>query len=79
MIRCDDNYLYTGITANLRKRLVEHKSGRSRLTKDRGKINLVYFEEFDSRAAAAAREREIKGWRREKKEDLINKRRAQCD
>jgi predicted GIY-YIG superfamily endonuclease len=35
-------------------------------------VKLVYSKEFQSRIEAARREKEIKGWRREKKEQLIN-------
>jgi putative endonuclease len=34
--------------------------------------NLVYYERFDNIEFAIVREKEIKGWRRSKKEDLIN-------
>ena len=34
---------------------------------------MVYVENFDTRAEAAKKEKEIKGWRREKKKDLINR------
>lgn len=73
IICCDEGYLYTGLTGNLQKRLAEHKSGNCRLTKNRGEINLVYQESFQTRIDAARREKEIKGWSRSKKEKLINK------
>jgi putative endonuclease len=72
IIRCSDKYLYVGITANVQRRLVEHVNGLCRNTKNRGKISLVYTEKFETRFEAAKREKEIKGWRREKKENLIN-------
>ena len=73
IIRCDDGYLYTGLTSNLEKRLDEHKDGLSKLTKNRGNIKLVYREIFQTRTQAAKREKEIKGWTRVKKEKLIER------
>jgi len=64
--------LYIGITGDLVRRVWEHKnkvtpgfSSRYNLTR------LVYYEAFFYPDAAIAREREIKGWRREKKLKLI--------
>jgi len=71
IIRCEDNYLYVGLTFSVSKRISEHKAGLCRNTKNRGKIELVYYEEFENRHEAALREKEIKGWRRQKKENLI--------
>ena len=64
--------LYTGITGNLPRRVWQHKSklilgftSRYNLT------HLVYYEQFFYPDAAIAREKEIKGWRRSKKLQLI--------
>lgn len=73
IIRCNDSALYTGITRNIRKRLLEHSVGAVPFTKNRRPIRLTFYEVFDDRISAAKREKEIKGWRREKKEDLIKK------
>ena len=64
--------LYVGITSKRYKRVFQHKykllSGfTSRYTFDM----LVYYEEFSQVASAITREKEIKGWRREKKLKLI--------
>lgn len=72
IIKCADGYLYTGLSGNLAKRINEHDIGLSRITKNRGKITLVYRESFETRKKAAKREKEIKGWKRIKKERLIN-------
>jgi putative endonuclease len=40
-------------------------------------FNLLYFEQFDRVEHAIAREKEIKGWTREKKENLISKTNAE--
>ncbi|MCL5094318.1 MAG: GIY-YIG nuclease family protein [Patescibacteria group bacterium] len=72
LIKCSDNYLYTGLTWSIEKRLKEHKKGLSKITKNRRPVELVYQESFNSRIEAAKREKEIKGWSRKKKENLIN-------
>lgn len=65
--------LYTGITNNLERRIYEHKTGtiKSSFSKRYKLYKLVWFQEFDSPDAAIAMEKRIKGWRREKKLDLI--------
>ena len=63
--------LYVGVTKDLLRRVREH---RENLTSFAGKYKchyLVYFEEFQVPLDAIAREKEIKKWRREKKERLI--------
>jgi putative endonuclease len=57
---CDRNgRLYTGITTDLDHRMRQHGA------------ELLYSEAYPGKHEAARREREIKGWRREKKLDLI--------
>jgi len=70
--------LYTGITSNLRRRVDEHK--RKAVPGFTSKYNvtrLVYFERTGDAGAALAREKEIKGWRRAKKLELIESRNPQ--
>ena len=60
--------LYTGVTDNLERRMVEHRRGLIPGFTTRYRIfRLVHFEFFTDIRAAIAREKEIKGWRREKK------------
>jgi len=60
------------MTWNVEKRLWEHNTRIGALyTRNRLPVKLVYYEEFRNKFDAARREKEIKGWRREKKEDLI--------
>ena len=69
--------LYTGVTNNLPQRLIEHWVSRGNSKTFAGKYycyNLVYFEEFQYVYNAIAREKEIKGWRRDKKLLLIDTR-----
>ncbi len=68
------NVLYTGVTNNLRLRIIEHWLNRGDDKAFAGKYycyNLIYFEEFRYIDKAIAREKEIKGWRRQKKLDMI--------
>ena len=72
IVRCKDDSYYTGITWNLKKRITEHNLGiKTPIQKSRRPVELVYWEKFATRKEAAKREKEIKGWRREKKEQLI--------
>jgi len=69
--------LYTGVTNNLWQRLTEHWMNRGNSKTFAGKYycyNLIYFEEFQYVCNAIAREKEIKGWRRDKKLQLIKTR-----
>ena len=59
---CDRNgQLYTGMTTDVDHRMRQHKA------------NLLYTEAYEDKIEAARRERQIKGWRREKKLSLIKK------
>lgn len=65
--------LYTGVTGNLPGRVHEHKSGFiAGFTKKYNVKKLVYYELFDHIEMAIAREKQIKGITREKKNSLIN-------
>ncbi|WP_273097223.1 GIY-YIG nuclease family protein [Dialister succinatiphilus] len=64
--------LYIGVTNNLQRRLYEHKNEMvDGFTKRYHIHRLVYFEEFDHIDQAIAREKMLKGWRRERKDALI--------
>ncbi|MGB0718937.1 MAG: GIY-YIG nuclease family protein [Bdellovibrionales bacterium] len=66
------NVMYVGVTNDLERRLQEHKSGLVKgFSKKYNLRKLVYFEDCFSSVAAIAREKEIKGWRREKKDKLV--------
>ena len=58
---------------NLECRIFEHQQGLgAKYTSHRLPVNLVYGEEYDSIADAYAREKQVQGWRRAKREALIN-------
>ena len=66
--------LYTGVTNNLERRMSEHFENRGKRESFAGRFycyNLIYWERFTYILEAIAREKEIKGWKRIKKEDLI--------
>jgi len=64
--------LYVGVTNNLARRIVEHKSKLvPGFTRKYGVDLLVYFEVFDSVLEARAREHSMKRWRRAWKIKLI--------
>jgi len=65
--------LYVGITGDLVRRAWEHKNKITPgFTRRYNLTQLVYYEQFFYPNAAIAREKEIKGWRREKKIKLID-------
>ncbi len=64
--------LYTGITNDLLRRVLEHKQGKIKgFTKKYSCNKLIYYEQTDNVYSAIEREKEIKKWRREKKQNLI--------
>jgi putative endonuclease len=66
--------LYVGVTNDLNQRIVEHYLNRNTKTHFTGKYNvywLVRYEEFKYVGDAIAREKEIKGWTRRRKNELI--------
>ncbi len=65
--------LYTGVTNNLRRRILEHKSGKGSAFTSKYKVTkLVYFECGDDVKTAIFREKQIKAGSRKKKMELIN-------
>lgn len=65
--------LYIGVTADLPARLQEHKEGiySGSFSKRYNLHFLIYFEYYPSIEEAIGREKELKGWTRSKKENLI--------
>lgn len=67
-----NNVLYVGVTNNLERRLSEHKNKLiDGFTKKYNVNKLVYYDYTNDVRAAIAREKQIKGWTRKKKNDLI--------
>ena len=64
--------IYVGFANDLHVRIFQHKSGRYEGFTKRYNVNrLVYFESYKYVNSAIAREKELKGWRREKRVALI--------
>jgi putative endonuclease len=73
ILLCSDNSYYTGSTKQeIEARVWEHNEGIcDGYTKSRRPVTLVFTETYDRLTDGHARERQIKGWSREKKERLI--------
>ncbi len=65
--------LYIGVTNDLQRRIAEHKSKMFEgFSKKYNCTNLVYFEKHNQIEKAILREKQLKKWKREWKENLIN-------
>jgi putative endonuclease len=65
--------LYTGVTSDLIKRIYEHKQKLVEgFTKKYNVDKLVYYDIFEDIENAIIREKQIKGWIRKKKRELID-------
>jgi len=73
ILRCSDGFYYTGLTKQeIEARVWEHNAGIcDGYTTTRRPVELVFHEVYDRIIDAIARERQIKGWSRRKKEALI--------
>ena len=68
----NNNVMYAGVTNNLQRRIYEHKHKLvDGFTRKYNVNKLVYFEGTSDITAAIVREKEIKKWRREKKNHLV--------
>ncbi len=64
--------IYVGVTNDLARRMFEHRAKMAPgFTSKYNVTRLVYAEEFDDVRDAIAREKQLKGWRRERKTALI--------
>ncbi len=73
ILECSDGSFYTGLTNDIDRRLFEHQKGLNTesYTFNRRPVKLVFQEEFEDFDHAYDFERQIKGWRRDKKLALI--------
>ena len=68
LLECKDKSIYTGITTDVARRFLEHKTGTgARYTRARGVRKMLYWEKYPTRSGALKREAEIKRWSRELK------------
>ena len=66
------NVMYIGVTNDLVRRVYEHNNGMTEgFTKKYRIGKLVYYECYSRALDAIAREKQLKGWNRKKKEDLV--------
>ncbi len=73
ILKCADDSYYVGSTKDLERRLSQHQSGLgANYTSRRLPVELVYYEEYDRVDDAFYREKQVQGWRRAKREALIN-------
>jgi putative endonuclease len=73
ILKCEDGSLYTGFTDNPERRFAEHNTKQgAKYTRSHKPVEILYTESFKNKGDALRRERQIKGWRREKKLALIN-------
>jgi tRNA/rRNA methyltransferase len=74
MLRCADESLYVGISCDVEARLKRHNWGVGPgFTEKRRPVTLIWSECCGSSEAARRREKEIKGWNRRKKLELLGK------
>ena len=75
LLRCADNSLYCGLTTDLDRRVEEHngEKSKSKYTRSRRPVKLIYFEKYKTINQALKREHEIKKMPKIKKESLIKK------
>ena len=72
ILRCSDGSYYTGWTNDLDNRVRTHNSGHgAKYTRTRLPVELVYFEEFETKEGAMRREFQIKRLTRMQKEKII--------
>lgn len=73
ILECSDGTYYVGSTTDLGTRVAQHDLGLgAAYTRRRRPVQLVWAAEFESVAEAFHCEKRVQGWRREKREALIN-------
>ena len=75
ILLCSDNSYYVGVTNDIKTRIAQHNEGLNQraYTFSRRPVKLVFEEHFHDINQANAFEKQVKGWRREKKEALISR------
>jgi len=73
ILRCNDNSLYTGITTDLERRIIEHNSSTlgARYTKSRRPVALVWSTMYDTRQEASSEEWRVKKLSKQEKELMV--------
>lgn len=75
ILKCVDKTLYTGITTDLKRRIIEHNDSKfgAKYTYQRRPVKLVYSKRFKNRSNATKEEARIKKLSRTQKLELIKK------
>ncbi len=72
ILECSDGSYYTGSTTKIELRLWQHENGQgANYTRKHLPVKLVFLDSFERIDEAFAREKQIQGWSRKKKEALI--------
>jgi putative endonuclease len=72
MSNLNNSVIYIGMTGNIKTRIVQHKKKYSKGFVNKYNLTkIVYFEKFESANEAIKREKQIKKWNREWKNNLI--------
>jgi putative endonuclease len=73
ILLCLDGSYYTGYTGNLNERIRQHENGKgAKYTKSHRPQKVAYVELFNSRSSAMKRERAIKKFTHQQKQELVN-------
>lgn len=75
ILKCSDQTLYTGITRDLERRVMEHNGSGlgARYTRSRRPVEIMYAKEYGSRSEALKAENLIKGLSRQQKLEMISR------
>ena len=75
ILECADKTLYTGITTDLKRRVVEHNDTKlgAKYTSSRRPVKIVFFKKFKNRASVSKEEARIKKLKKPQKLELIKK------
>lgn len=73
IVQCSDKSLYTGITVDVDRRVLEHNTSNkgAKYTRPRRPVQLVYSEAYEDRSSASKRESAIKKLSRAEKLTLL--------
>jgi putative endonuclease len=73
ILKCADKTLYTGITTNLKRRVMEHNGSKlgAKYTAARRPVKMVYSKKFKNRSLASKEEARIKKLTKSEKQGLI--------
>lgn len=72
VLLCVDNSFYVGVSDDPERRFSEHKNGKGgKYTRSHKPLKLIYLEQLLTKQEAIKREKQIKGWSRAKKIQIL--------